>query len=280
MLSAMISGGAVVGDHRAVGEGQIGRRLVAGAVGIDPHQRRRGRCGAAVDRSVVEAGRGRSRSSRRRPARWRATTMSLALPVAQGVSSPWRTSGAVGLAAEDGPVQAGVDEEAAVGQPAQAGRLAVELDLGAPVALGRDGEDAVIEEVRVPQATVVPAGTLAEVAAPRRTARRPRMWMGMAQTSPGPPGPVPQFTTSARRPRPSPRRPSPRLAAPLTAAQGVSGLRWARDVLGAQGDPQPDLLRAVEDQGGGPGEHPQVGPGRAGRQPPVLLRFVLHPARR
>ena len=73
--------------------------------------------------------------------------------------------GAVGLAAHDDPVEPGAEQEASVGQPAQAGRLPVEVHLDPAVALGGDGEDGVVEEVRVPEAAVVPAGALAEVEA-------------------------------------------------------------------------------------------------------------------
>src|SRR5271157_5621658 len=51
------------------------------------------------------------------------------------------------------------------------------------------------------------------------------------------------------------------------------------DVLGAQGGVDPDLLRALPREGGGEGEHPPTRRGGAGRQPPVVLRLLLHPPR-
>src|ERR1700729_399715 len=48
------------------------------------------------------------------------------------------------------------------------------------------------------------------------------------------------------------------------------GVPLTRDVLGAQGDPDPDLLRPVAREGGGPGEHPEARPRSAGGQPPVV----------
>ena len=66
--------------------------------------------------------------------------------------------GAVGLAAHDDPVEAGDEQQAPVGQPAETGRLAVEIDFDPALAVGGDGEHGVVEEVRVPEAAVVPAG--------------------------------------------------------------------------------------------------------------------------
>ena len=57
---------------------------------------------------------------------------------------------------------------------------------------------------------------------------------------------------------------------------GPPGVPWARDVLGAQGDPHPGLLRPVAREGRGTGEHPQARARRPGGQPPVLLRLLLH----
>src|SRR5271167_4903682 len=71
--------------------------------------------------------------------------------------------------------------------------------------------------------------------------------------------PAPQFSTAGGR---CGRRPS---GVPLTC-----------DVLGAQGDPHPDLLRPVASEGRGPGAHPPARSGGAGGQPPVLLRLLLH----
>ena len=127
--------------------------------------------------------------------------MSLAYPVAQGAEVPVAHHGPVRLAAQDGPIEAGVDEQTSVRQPAQSGRLPVEGDLGPSLAPGGHGEDGVIEEVRVPEAPVVPAGTLAE-AEPRDE----RLGDGGvdghgADLLEDPPGPVPQFSTSPRRAR-------------------------------------------------------------------------------
>src|SRR5580692_8911301 len=57
-----------------------------------------------------------------------------------------------------------------------------------------------------------------------------------------------------------------------------AGVPLVCDVLGTQGDPDPDLLRPVAGEGRGPGEHPQARPRRAGGQPPVVLRLLLHPS--
>ena len=88
--------------------------------------------------------------------------MSLACQVAHGVEVAVPHQRAVRLAAHDDAVEAGVDQEAAVGEPAQPGRLAVEVNLDPALAVRRDGEDGVVEEVRVPQAAVVPARAFPE----------------------------------------------------------------------------------------------------------------------
>ena len=60
--------GAVLGDDGAVGEGDVGGRLAAGAVGVDPDERRR-RDGARRRPSRRRGRRGRTRSCPRRPGR-------------------------------------------------------------------------------------------------------------------------------------------------------------------------------------------------------------------
>ena len=88
--------------------------------------------------------------------------MSLACQVAQGRRSPCSTSVPSGSRRTIDPVEAGVDEEPAVGEPAQARRLTVEVHFDPALAVRRDGEDGVVEEVRVPEPALVPAGALAE----------------------------------------------------------------------------------------------------------------------
>ena len=88
--------------------------------------------------------------------------MSLACQVAQGFRSPCSTSVPSGSRRIDDAVEAGVDEQAPVGEPAQARGLAVEVHLDPALAVGRDREDGVVEEVRVPEPAVVPARAFAE----------------------------------------------------------------------------------------------------------------------
>ena len=91
--------------------------------------------------------------------------MSLACQVAHGVRSPWRTIVPSGSRRMTARSSRELMSSRPSGSQPESRRLAVEVDLDPALAVGRDGEDGVVEEVREPQPAVVPARALAEVQA-------------------------------------------------------------------------------------------------------------------
>ena len=253
-------GGTVVGDHGSVGEGQIACRLVAGAVGIHSHQRRgtRRRCGRPFRR---RGHRGRSRSSRRTPARGGHHEVVGVVRSPRGAGLPWGTSEpSASRRSRTRSSRELMRRRPSGSHPSPAGSPSNSTSVRS-FSLGRDGEDAMIEEVRIPQATVVPTRAFTEVQSRDEWFRY--RWLVRTSRRPPPdaPGPAPQFTTGARGVSPGPCPHLMGWAPVATAPQGVAGLRWACDVLGAQRDPQPGVLHLLEDKGGRPGEHsPSPGP--------------------